>query len=88
MIRLLHISGVPRDGGPRAARIAGTNNKLATSVLARLINSKSPILAVPGWRDRAREPKAVPVVSAEKTTARVVAEPSGAMRPILQFMTK
>ena len=33
------------------------------------------MLAVPGWRDRASEPNAVLVVSAENITARAVAEP-------------
>ncbi len=62
--------------------------RLATSVQPRLISSSSPILAVPGWADSAREPKAVPVVSAENRIARAVAEPSMSVRPVRQFITK
>ncbi len=50
--------------------------RLAPRVQPRLISSNVPMLAVPGCRDSAREPKAVPVVNAEKRIARAVADPS------------
>ena len=46
------------------------------------------MLDVPGWREAAREPKAVPVVSAENTIARAVAELRKSRRPARQFITK
>ncbi len=46
------------------------------------------MLAVPGWAERAREPKAVPVVRAEKMTARAVGDSRGRRWPARQFMTK
>ena len=46
------------------------------------------MLAVPGCSDSASEPNAVPVVSAENTIARAVAEPRTACRPARQFITK
>ena len=55
----------------------GTKTRLAISVQPRLISSSTPMLAVPGGADSASEPNAVPVVSAENSTARAVAEPSG-----------
>ncbi len=71
-----------------AASNAGTKTRLATSVQPRLINSSAPIDAVPGCSERASEPKAVPVVSAENATARAVAEASICRRPARQFITK
>ena len=68
--------------------MAGTNIKLATRVHPRLIRSNTPMLAVPGCADNAREPNAVAVVNAENTIARAVAEPKGAVSPARQFITK
>ena len=42
--------------------------RVVATVQARLISNNTPMLAVPGWRDNASEPKAVLVVSAENTT--------------------
>jgi len=46
------------------------------------------MLAVPGCPDSASEPNAVPVVNAENRIARAVAEPSTAVCPARQFITK
>ena len=46
------------------------------------------MLAVPGCAETASDPNAVPVVSAEKITARVVAELSRGAVPARQFITK
>lgn len=73
--------------GPPASR-AGMSTRLATSVQPRLISNNWPMLAVPGWPDNASEPNAVPVVRAENKMARAVAEPSTAVRPARQFITK
>jgi len=62
--------------------------RLATKVQARLIISNVPILAVPGCFESASEPNAVPVVNAENRIARAVAEPSIALCPARQFITK
>src|ERR1051325_5410758 len=62
--------------------------KYESSVKNRLVKSSQPMLAVPGCRDNANEPKAVPVVRAENRTARAVAEPKIAFCPARQFMTK
>ena len=62
--------------------------RLATRVQPRLISSNVPMLAVPGWPDRASEPKAVPVVNAEKRIARAVADPNIEVCPARQFITK
>lgn len=67
---------------------AGTNNKLAISEQPRLSSNSNPMLAVPGCAERASEPNAVPVVSAENTTARAVGDASGARCPARQFITK
>ena len=64
------------------------NTRLAISVQPKLISSNVPMLAVPGWRDRANEPNAVPVVSAENRIARAVADPSIVVCPARQFITK
>ncbi len=45
------------------------------------------MLAVPGWLESTREPKAVPVVSAEKKIARVRLEASMSTTPARQAMT-
>lgn len=70
------------------ARRAGTKSSVVNTVQARLRSSSNPMLAVPGWLDRARDPKAVPVVSAEKITPRAVAEPRNRVMPARKFMTK
>jgi hypothetical protein len=67
---------------------AGTNTRLARRVQPRLRRRRRPMLAVPGWAERAREPKAVPVVRAEKMTARAVGDSRGRRWPARQFMTK
>jgi hypothetical protein len=64
-------------GGRRLASRAGMNTRLAISVHAKLISNSSPVLAVPGWLDNARDPNAVPVVSAENRIALAVALPNG-----------
>lgn len=64
------------------------NTRLATSVHSRLVISSVPMLAVPGCPDRASEPNAVPVVSAENSTARAVGDPSTEVCPARQFITK
>ena len=64
------------------------NTRLANSVHPRLMSSTVPRLAVPGCPDKAKDPNAVPVVSAENTTARVVADVSRGGVPARQFMTK
>ena len=74
--------------GRNDASSAGMNTRLAISVHPRLIRSNTPMLAVPGWPDSAREPNAVPVVSAENKTALAVAEASGVVTPARQFITK
>jgi hypothetical protein len=63
------------------------NNRVAASVQPRLISSRVPMLAVPGCADSASEPNAVPVVSAENTTAELVGEARSAFSPARQFMT-
>ena len=64
------------------------NTRLASSVQPRLINNSVPMLAVPGCPDSASDPNADPVVRAENTMARAVAEPSGFRCPVRQFITK
>jgi hypothetical protein len=67
---------------------AGTKIKLVASVQPRLISSSVPMLAVPGCAETASDPKADPVVSAENTTARVVADTSFGRSPARAFITK
>ena len=50
---------------------------VVTTVQPRLGSNNVPMLSVPGCADNASEPNAVPVVRAEKITARAVADPSG-----------
>lgn len=64
------------------------NSREQTSVQPRDSSSRRPILAVPGWAEAAREPKADPVVRAENRTARAVGDESWFLRPARQFMTK
>lgn len=61
---------------------------LAIRVQQRLIRSRAPMLAVPGWPDSASEPNAVAVVSAENITARAVGDAKCDRSPARQFMTK
>ena len=67
---------------------AGTNINVATNVHPRDINSNNPILAVPGWAEAAKDPKAVPVVKAENRTALAVGDDKGFDSPSRQFITK
>lgn len=67
---------------------AGTKTRVATSVQPSDSSRSRPMLAVPGWCDAASDPKAVPVVSAENSTARAVGLDSGSLIPARQFMTK
>ncbi len=46
------------------------------------------MLAMPRSCDSASEPNAVPVVSAENSTARAEADPTNARMPVRQFITK
>ena len=62
-----------------AASSAGMKTRLATRVQPRLIISNTPMLAVPGCLDSASEPNAVPVVNAENSIARAVADTSTAV---------
>src|SRR5208283_1860531 len=73
-----------RGGGPRKA---GTTKKAATSVKNSEIARSLPMLAVPGWDDSMRLPKAVPVVREEKKIARVRLEASISTFPLRQAMT-
>ena len=68
--------------------IAGTKISVVVTVQPRLISRRTPMLAVPGWRDKASDPNAVLVVRAENTIARAVAEPRKRVTPPRQFMTK
>ena len=64
------------------------NTSDANNVPPRLISSSLPMLAVPGCAESASDPKAVPVVSAEKITARAVGEARREDSPARQFITK
>ena len=75
------IPSLPGACGRIVASSAGTNTRLANNVHPRLSNSNRPMLAVPGCPESASEPNAVPVVSAENTTARAVADRNGARCP-------
>src|SRR6516162_10385129 len=75
-------------GRGSAASRAGIKTRLATKVQPRLINSRVPMLAVPGCRESVSEPNAVPVVNAENRIARAVAEPNTVVWPARQFITK
>lgn len=71
-----------------AARSAGTKKKVASSVAPRLRRRSVPKVAVPRSAESASEPKAVPVVRAEKRIARAVAEVRNCRPPVRQFITK
>src|SRR3990172_8426345 len=61
-------------GGPRSA---GRTNNVQSSVQPSAILNRLPMLAVRGWLDSMRLPKAVPVNKALNSTARAVADCSG-----------
>src|SRR5882762_8859567 len=84
--RLARLHAAHRCDFVNAARSGGKNKKLATSVSHRLITRRSPMLVVPGCRNNAREPKAVPVVSAENRTALAIADANTAPSPARQFI--
>ena len=73
---------------PQAGQQRRDEHQARQQRAAQADQQQPPMLAVPGWADSASEPNAVPVVSAENTMARAVAEPSSAVRPARQFITK
>lgn len=75
----------PPGGGPSNA---GSNISAQTSVQASDSIRILPMLAVPRWCENQSAPNAVPVASAENSTARARLDCSRSRAPALQAMTK